>query len=90
MIKALQKITSYRSKLEYFKLPKWLGNDSPKVFGRWQLEYCDQKLNHKVDWANVDHCGPCGIKTEKTVSNELGNEKVKNRILWKQETLRNV
>ena len=86
MIKALQKITSYRSKLEYFKLPKWLGTDSPKVFGRWQLEYCDQKLNHKVDWANVDHCGPCGMNNEK----ELRNDKEKSRILWKHQTLRKI
>lgn len=64
MIKALQKITSYRNKLDYFKLPKWLCKDKPKVFGRWQLEYCDQKLSQKVDWANVDHCGPCGTHKE--------------------------
>lgn len=30
------------------------------VLGRWNLEYCDQKLNRKIELANEDHCGPCG------------------------------
>jgi hypothetical protein len=28
--------------------------------GRWRLEYCNVKLNHKIDLSNEDHCGPCG------------------------------
>lgn len=28
--------------------------------GRWKLEYCDKKINKKVDLSNEDHCGPCG------------------------------
>jgi len=30
------------------------------ILGRWKMEKCDTKTNHKVDWANEDHCGPCG------------------------------
>lgn len=28
--------------------------------GRWNIVYCVDKLNAKVDLANEDHCGPCG------------------------------
>jgi len=31
-----------------------------KVLGRWNMEYCDKKMNKKVDLSNEDHCGPCG------------------------------
>ena len=31
-----------------------------KPMGRWNLEYCNKKLNNKVDLSNEDHCGPCG------------------------------
>ena len=32
----------------------------PKPVGRWNNDYCDVKTNKKVDFANHDHCGPCG------------------------------
>ena len=28
--------------------------------GRWNIETCNKKINKKVDFANEDHCGPCG------------------------------
>uniref|UniRef100_A0A6C0CL99 Uncharacterized protein n=1 Tax=viral metagenome TaxID=1070528 RepID=A0A6C0CL99_9ZZZZ len=28
--------------------------------GRWNTVYCTKSINRKVDWANEDHCGPCG------------------------------
>ena len=31
-----------------------------KVLGRWNIDYCDKKMNNKVDLSNEDHCGPCG------------------------------
>ena len=31
-----------------------------KPLGRWGLEYCNIKLNNKIDLSNEDHCGPCG------------------------------
>ena len=31
-----------------------------KVLGRWNLDYCDKKVNNKIDLSNEDHCGPCG------------------------------
>jgi len=35
-------------------------NDLPKPLGRWNIDYCDKKMNNKVDLSNEDHCGPCG------------------------------
>jgi hypothetical protein len=29
------------------------------LLGRWKIEY-GRKMQHKVDFANEDHCGPCG------------------------------
>jgi hypothetical protein len=31
-----------------------------KVLGRWNIDYCDKKMNNKIDLSNEDHCGPCG------------------------------
>lgn len=28
--------------------------------GRWNIEYCNKKINKKIDFSNEDHCGPCG------------------------------
>jgi hypothetical protein len=37
----------------------WIKKEIPKPLGRWSNE-CIKKTNHKIDWANEDHCGPCG------------------------------
>jgi len=37
-------------------IPKQL----PKPLGRWKIEDCNKKMNHKIDLSNEDHCGPCG------------------------------
>jgi len=37
-----------------------LFGEKPKVLGRWNIDYCEQKMNKKVDYSNEDHCGPCG------------------------------
>jgi hypothetical protein len=31
-----------------------------KILGRWTIDYCDKKVNSKIDLSNEDHCGPCG------------------------------
>jgi len=40
-------------------LQKFIKNDK-KILGRWNIEYCDKKINNKIDLSNEDHCGPCG------------------------------
>jgi hypothetical protein len=34
--------------------------DTPKLLGRWNLDYCVVKLDKKINLTNEDHCGPCG------------------------------
>jgi hypothetical protein len=33
--------------------------NKPTPLGRWNLVY-DDRLSHRVERANEDHCGPCG------------------------------
>lgn len=40
-------------------IKKWVFNEK-KVLGRWNIEYCEKKINNKIDLSNEDHCGPCG------------------------------
>ena len=35
--------------------------EPPKVLGRWGLELSDQQIIRRIERANEDHCGPCGL-----------------------------
>ena len=35
-------------------------SDIEKPLGRWRIDYCDKKINNRIDLSNEDHCGPCG------------------------------
>jgi hypothetical protein len=43
------------------------------------MEYCDKKMNNKIDLSNEDHCGPCGQylldKTKKNINKNVKNVK---------------
>jgi hypothetical protein len=39
---------------------KYIIKDLPKPLGRWNIDYCNLKMDKKVDLSNEDHCGPCG------------------------------
>jgi hypothetical protein len=41
-------------------IKRLLPKEVPRPVGRWNIEYCNSKINHKVDLSNEDHCGPCG------------------------------
>lgn len=43
----------------FMAIKQWIKKEIPKPLGRWSNE-CIKKTNHKIDWANEDHCGPCG------------------------------
>lgn len=43
-----------KSLIQKFKTPE------KKILGRWNIDYCDKKMNKKIDLSNEDHCGPCG------------------------------
>lgn len=73
-------------KMHYYNIMKFFSNiikqfikKDIKVLGRWNIEYCDKKINNKIDSSNQDHCGPCGQyilpKTDKNV-NKLKNIKL--------------
>jgi len=55
-------------------IKKILIKERPKPLGRWNIIYCNKKINNKVDLSNEDHCGPCGqyiISKEKNIKSEL-------------------
>jgi hypothetical protein len=41
-------------------IKKLIPKQLPKPLGRWKIEDCNKKMNHKIDLSNEDHCGPCG------------------------------
>jgi hypothetical protein len=38
------------------------------MLGRWKITYEPKMIHSKVDWANVDHCGCCGINNFKKIN----------------------
>ena len=60
-------------------MPKTL----PKPLGRWNND-CYLKTNKKIDFANEDHCGPCGenlMNTNMVHSNKnLLNTNISNKL----------
>ena len=41
-------------------IKKYFQKEPLKPLGRWNIDYCNNKMNKKVDLSNEDHCGPCG------------------------------
>jgi hypothetical protein len=62
---------------------KLISKELPKPVGRWNIEYCNQKINKKIDLSNEDHCGPCGqyLLTKLEMKNDL--EKIVEKNLEK-------
>jgi len=48
--------------MKYLKqfVEKILPKKLPTPVGRWNIDYCNIKMNNKIDLSNEDHCGPCG------------------------------
>jgi len=54
-----------------------------KPLGRWKIDYCNNKMNRKIDLSNEDHCGPCGqylirrqqLEKEEIIHNKYYNHK---------------
>lgn len=36
-------------------------NEQKMNLGRWNIDYCNKRINRKIDFANEDHCGACDI-----------------------------
>lgn len=61
------------------KIKKVIISEEKRLLGRWNIDYCNNKMNRKIDLSNEDHCGPCGEfilgKIKKESSNILPNLK---------------
>ena len=55
---------------------KLMRKEIPKPVGRWNIENCNVKMNHKIDLSNEDHCGPCG-QYALTKMNEKKNDNIR-------------
>jgi hypothetical protein len=40
---------------------KFFSRNATVLLGRWNIVYCDKKINKKIDLSNEDHCGGCDI-----------------------------
>jgi len=72
-------------------IKKFFNKEELKPLGRWNIDYCNKKINQKVDLSNEDHCGPCGqysitkIPYDKSIVVYKPNYNlVKYKILYKQ------
>ena len=71
--------------MKYVKMiiQKLLPKELPTPTGRWNIDYCNTKINNKIDLSNEDHCGPCGqyalekieLKKNKNIDSNLENSK---------------
>jgi hypothetical protein len=44
--------------------------NQPKVLlGRWTIDYCEEKINKKIDLSNEDHCGTCNNNNHININN---------------------
>jgi hypothetical protein len=59
-------------------IPKTL----PKPLGRWNND-CYLKTNQKIDFANEDHCGPCG---ENLLNTNINKNVLNKEIIFKDQT----
>jgi len=48
--------------------------------GRWNINYCNDVINKKIDLANTDHCGPCGQFNESNSNLKIHSIVVKKSI----------
>jgi hypothetical protein len=55
-------------------IQKLIPKELPRPAGRWNIDYCNKKMNKKIDLSNEDHCGPCGEYALKKL--ELKNKNI--------------
>lgn len=58
-------------------IKKTMFNIEVKPLGRWQIDYCDKKINIKLDMSNEDHCGIC---TQYLIESKEMNDDTTNKI----------
>ncbi len=45
--------------------------------GRWNIVYCQEKINKKIDLSNEDHCGAC-YNSNFISNNNISNNNISN------------
>jgi len=63
------------------KIKTIIPKELPKRLGRWNIDYCNKKIDQKIDLSNEDHCGPCGqyiISKSTKIFNDKIIESAKN------------
>ncbi len=35
--------------------------ENPIFLGRWNIDYCQEKIHQTIDRSNEDHCGACSV-----------------------------
>jgi hypothetical protein len=59
-------------------IKKFMVKEPTKRLGRWNIDYCNKKINQKIDLSNEDHCGPCGqYIIDKTTTKSLKDKVIK-------------
>jgi hypothetical protein len=70
-------------------MKKMIPKDPPKILGRWNIDYCNTKVNNKIDLSNEDHCGPCGqyalIKQTENTTPSMHIKSCKSIIITSEE-----
>lgn len=65
----------------FLKLIRLIKIEKEHMLGRWRLEQCLERISHKVDLANEDHCGVCAEYALKCRTADINKEKSKNNEL---------
>jgi hypothetical protein len=55
-------------------IKKLIPKDIPRPVGRWRVENCNSRMDHKIDLSNEDHCGPCGQYALEKVNTNINTE----------------
>lgn len=51
--------------------------NQPVLLGRWNVVYCEKKINTKLDLSNEDHCGSCNQYNQKEEEQPRNKKKIK-------------
>jgi len=67
------------AKLKNFTPDIWLNLQSKQqkvLLGRWNIDYCENIINKKIDLSNEDHCGVCNNNINNIIDNKTINFKI--------------
>jgi hypothetical protein len=79
-------ITKLKTLIPNLRLYHW-SNQPKVVLGRWNIDYCENIINKKLDLSNEDHCGACNNNIINNIDNKTHNFKtidIDNLILFEK------